>query len=223
MAALKAKKREISQKVWIADLIKGNFSPAEGWNPGFVIIGEKKVSRANILATVAGKFTSDDGNYAAITLDDGTETIRSKAFGPDAVKFHKLRVGSIVRFVGKIKEYNGERYLKPEIAHEISDPNWLIAHKLEMGVPEGGMPAPEEVKPTVSEEVAVQQIKVEDMGQQAKILKLIRDLDSGEGAPLETVMEKSGFEAEEAQNIIIGLLKAGEVYEPRKGKLKVLD
>ncbi len=223
MAAIKAKKREVSQKVWIKDLIAGAFTPAEGWNPGFVIIDNKKVSRANMLATVAGKFTSDDGNYAAVTLDDGTETIRSKAFGPDVTKFLKLRVGSIVRFIGKIKEFNGERYLKPEIAHELSDPNWIIVHKLELGTPTTGLPSHEEVKPTVSEEVAVQQIKEEDLGQQAKVLKLIRDMDSGEGAPLDTVIEKSGFESEEAKNIIIGLLKAGEVYEPRKEKLKVLD
>jgi DNA replicative helicase MCM subunit Mcm2 (Cdc46/Mcm family) len=37
------------------------------------------------------------------------------------------------------------------------------------------------------------------------------------------VISKSKLEEEDAKNIIIGLLKSGDIYEPRKGKLKVLD
>lgn len=221
--ALKAKKREVSQKAWVVDLINGQFTAAQGWNPGFVEFNGKKIARTNILATVVGKFTSEDGNYAAITLDDGTETIRSKGFGPDAVKFANTKVGSIVRFIGKIKEYNGERYLKPEIVHAVGDPNWLAVHKLELSAPATAPPAPEETKPAVSEHVAESAIKEDDLGAQAKILGFIRTLDSGQGAAMDDVLGKSGMEAEDAKNIIIGLLKAGEVYEPRRGVLKVLD
>lgn len=223
MVQLISKKRAPAQKVWIADFINGNFFAAEGWNPSYVLVNDKKISRANILATVVMKFTSEDGNYAALTLDDGTETIRSKAFGPDTVKFSNVKISSIVRFIGKIKEYNQERYLKPEIVREVSDPNWLIVHKLELGEPATSVPSPEETKPTISENVAETTLKEDDLSVQAKILNLIRTLDSGAGAELDAVIERSQIEIEEAKNIIVGLLKAGEVYEPRKGKLKVLD
>ena len=221
--ALKTKKREVSQKVWIKDLISGAFTGSVGWSSAYVELAGQKISRVNILATVAARFMSEDGNYGNITLDDGTETIRSKAFGPDVVKLSRAHVGAIVRFVGKIKEYNSERYMKPEIVHVLDDPNWLIVHKLEMGVPASGMPAPGEMKPTVSEEVAVQQIKAEDMGQQAKFVELVRSMDDGSGADMDALVAKSGLEAEDAKNIIVGLLSAGELFEPRKGKLKVLD
>ncbi len=223
VVALKAKKREVSQKAWIVDLINGQFTAAQGWTPGFVEAGGKKITRANILATVVGKFTSEDGNYAAITIDDGTETIRSKGFGPDAIKFANTRIGSLVCFIGKIKEYNGERYLKPEIVRAITDPNWLAVHKLELSEPATAPPAPEETKPAVSEQVAESAIKEEDLNVQAKMLGLIRSADTGQGADMDSVIQSSQIEAEEAKNIIIGLLKAGEVYEPRKGQLKVLD
>ncbi len=223
MVVLKTKKRETSQKAWIVDLINGEFTAAEGWNPGNVIVAGKKVSRANILATVVARFASEDGNYASITLDDGTETIRSKAFGPDVARFASVRPGNLVRFIGKIKEYNGERYLKPEVVHHVNDPNWIIVQKLELSPPIAEPPAPEETRSSVSEQAAESAIKQEDLGVQAKILGVIRSLDSGQGAELDDVLAKSGMEAEEAKNIVVGLLKAGEVYEPRKGKLKVLD
>ena len=223
MVALKARKRETAQKVWIVDLINSPFTAAEGWNPSTVQVDGRKVARASILATVVAKFASEAGNYASITMDDGTETIRSKAFGPDVAKFANARPGALVRFIGKVKEYNSERYLKPEIVHEVTDPNWVIVQKIELSPPDAAPPAPEDTKSNVPEHVAENAIKEEDLGVQAKILNLIRTMANAEGADMDLVMAQSQMESEDAKNIIIGLLKAGEIYEPKKGRLKVLD
>jgi len=37
------------------------------------------------------------------------------------------------------------------------------------------------------------------------------------------VIEESGLDSDEAKNFLFSLLKRGEVFEPKKGKLKVLD
>src|SRR3989338_7810866 len=105
---LKTKKRLSASKVWIRDLVSGNFVKSSGWDPSYVEVNSKNISRAHIVATVVTKFMSDDGNYGSITLDDGTDTIRIKAFGPDAIKLKNIHVGSLVRFIGKVKEYNEE-------------------------------------------------------------------------------------------------------------------
>jgi len=220
---LKTKKRLPSQKIWIRDILGSNYVKGQGWDPSYVEFHDNKISRAHLVATVVAKFLSEDGNYATITLDDGTETIRCKAFGPDVLKLRNLRVGSLVRFVGKIKEYNEERYLSPEIARELEDPNWIILHKLELGAPAAGETTPEDVKPQISEDVAVEIIKDEDLSVQKKIIDLIRESDAGQGADMTDVISKSKLEEDEAKNILIGLLKSGEIYEPRKGRLKVLD
>jgi predicted transcriptional regulator len=222
LTKLKSPKRQVAHKSWICDLLNGKFVKGEGWNPSYVELSDRKVSRINLTATVVSKFTSEDGNYGAITLDDGTETIRSKAFGPDTAKFVPVKVGAIIRFVGKVKEYNGEVYLSPEIVRPLEDPNWIIVHKLELKSPASGAPAPEVMKPSISENVAEEVIKDQDQSVQINMLDIIKGLDAGEGAEIEKVIQSSKLEQEEAKNIIIGLLKSGDVYEPRKGKLKVL-
>jgi len=223
MVKLVSKKRIVSKKVWIKDLVRGKYVKGEGWDPNYVEIGGEKISRVHLIATVVSKFISEDGNYGTLTLDDGTETIRVKAFGPDVVKLKNPKIGDIVRFIGRVKEYEEEIYLSPEIIRRIEDPNWIIVHKLELGKPATGEPAPEEVKPTIPEEVAEEVIREEDLSVQDKILNLIRDLDLGEGAEIDEVIAKSELDVAEAKSVIVGLLKSGDIYEPKKGKLKVLE
>ena len=223
MVKLQSRKRVVSQKVWIKDLHDGEFVRGEGWNPSYIETNGKKVSRVHLLATVVSKFVSEDGNYGTITLDDGTETIRIKAFGPDVIKLKPSKIGEIVRFIGKAKEYNEEVYLSPEIGRCVEDPNWIILHKVELGKPEAGVPKPEEVKPSVPEEIAEEVIKEEDLSVQDKILNAIKEIDIGEGADMDLVIKKSEIDAPEAKSVVIGLLKSGDIYEPKKGKLKVLE
>ncbi|HKZ49793.1 MAG TPA: hypothetical protein VJ110_02210 [Candidatus Nanoarchaeia archaeon] len=219
---MKTKQREIAKKTWICNLIKGEFHKSEGWTPGYILHNEEKYTRVSIVASVVAKFLTEDGNYATITLDDGTETIRLKTFGPDVLKIRDIRVGGVVRCVGKVRMYNDEIYVAPEIVRALEDPNWLLVHRLQLGPPED-VSAASEMKPQVSEQAAVEALKEEVVSVQKKILDIIRSLDAGMGSDMSEVMEKSGLEEEEARNVLFSLLKSGEIYEPRKGKLKVLD
>jgi len=209
----------------------------------------------NLLATVVGKFLSEDGNYGAITLDDGSETIRVKAFGPDVQKIKDVEMGMLVRFVGKIKEYNDERYLAPDFVKIVTDPNWIIVQKLELGKakpsivksepeeidePTSGKPYDDEPKIGTPAEkpkpvAAKEQPSSEPLGEPADVednsvesddmpnfIEIISRLDSGDGADMNIVIIESKLPEEDAKNMIVNLLKDGEIYEPRKGKLKIL-
>jgi RPA family protein len=211
--------RQIAHKVWIQDLYGGKYIKQEGWNPNYVLLGETEISRVSILATVVGKFISEDANYGTVTLDDGSETIRVKAFGPDVVKIKKARISDIVRFVGKVKQYENELYLSPEIIRKVTDPNWVIVQRIELGAPK----KQEKKEIQVAKEVAEDVIKENDDTLTKKMMDFIRDNDKGDGTDVEKIIEHSELGPEEAKNILIGLLKSGELFEPRKGKLRVLD
>jgi len=244
--------RSVAYKVWISDVFSGNYVKQEGFNPNYIELDGKKVSRVNLIATVVGTFMSDDGNYGAITIDDGTETIRMKAFGPDVIRIKNAETGQLVRAVGKIKEYNDERYLAPDFVREIKDPNWIIVQKLELGTPKEVMIKPienaiepngkptleqsaeiktedpkpasetkEETKKETSGESTTKQSSAEPEGM-PNFIELITKLDSGDGADMAAVITECKLSEAEAKILIIDLLKQGEIYEPRKGKLKVL-
>ena len=213
--------RQVAYKLWINDIITSDYIKQEGWNPNYIEFKDKKVSRVNLVATVVSKYLSENGNYGAVTLDDGTETIRVKAFGPEVSKVADIKVGDIVQFIGKIKEYQEEKYLTSEVLRRVDDPNWILVRKIELKKPKISLSSIP--KPKVPEKVAERKLQEDDESISKNISDLIRKLDAGEGAQVEEVMEKSGMEPDDAKNIIIGLLKAGDVYEPKKGKLKLLD
>ena len=239
--------RQVANKVWITQVANGEFVRQEGFNPSYVEIRGNKVSRVNLMATVVSKFLSEDENYGTLTLDDGTETIRVKAFGPDVMKIRKVNVGSVVTLVGKLKHYQNETYISPEVAREVTDPNWLIVRKLELGEPvevkkieKKEVPKTEtkpEEKTTSSKELVpkskalreeeIQTIKISPEKEQAslndKIIKLIKEKDNGEGADIDKIIDEMKMDRDECKNLIIGLLKTGDLFEPKKGMLKVLD
>tara|TARA_Y100000310_G_C20646160_1_gene796707 strand:+ start:140 stop:808 length:669 start_codon:yes stop_codon:yes gene_type:complete len=216
--------RQVAYKVWLASLHSSEYVKQEGWDPNYVVLGGKQVSRVHVVATVVSKFVADDGNYGALTIDDGSETIRVKAFGPDVKRVENAKVGELVRFVGKVKEYNEEVYLSPEIVKPLNSPNWLIAHQLELGE----MPAREstDTSSTKQESLATDAIKEEktvvDESVNTKILALIKELDIGDGAASDDVVKNLGVSLEEAKPKIAELLASGEIYEPKKGMLKLL-
>jgi hypothetical protein len=214
-------KRSTAYRVRISSLVNGEFLRQEGFNPSYIIINEHQVSRINIIATIVSKYLTEDGNYCALTLDDGSETIRAKAFGVDVAKIKESTVGSLVRFIGKVKEYNDEIYLIPEVIKENIDPNWLLIDLVELGKPEFIEIDSDKVI-TKKDELEVIEIK-DSNNPNLQIIKLIKSHDSGEGTPVADVIKNSKLDKGEAKTIIVSLLKSGEIFEPKKGILKLLE
>jgi RPA family protein len=123
--------RQVARKADIKTLHMGDYIVQEGFNPNYIEVNGEKYSRVVVLAVVIDKFVSEDGNYAALTLDDGTDTIRLKAF-QDLRILDKAEKGDVVDVVGKIREYNEERYIQPETIAKIENPNYEVLRKLEL-------------------------------------------------------------------------------------------
>ena len=246
-------KRLPAIKTRIENIAKGKYVSQEGFNPNFVITPEgMKVSRVRMLTTVVDKFISENGKFASLTLDDGTETIRAKVFNAISL-FDNVETGSEVDLIGKVKEYQGELFVLPEIIRNIEDPNEEILRFLELKdhkkdwdnkrtsvLKEQKLVSDlEELKKIMSERYGIDPEETEailstvdkDVNENPKeqktspketLMKIISENDSGEGCEYSVLIEKSGLEEDEIDSAVQELLDDGTCFEPKPGKIKKL-
>lgn len=252
-------KRQTAHKVWISILHNGKYVKQMGeFEPNYVEYNGKEIGRVNVIGTITSKFSSEDKGYVALTLDDGSASIRIKAWKEDALAIEKYKAGDMVQVVGKPKEYNEEIYISPELVSLVPDPNIELLRKLEllkdhgkvsfvsynvpastlkqniptMNVLRDTKPAFEEEKVSFEEEPMLAQprapmkeektvIEPAESNRQ-KLLSLIEKLSGEDGAPVEALIKASGMNEEEVEVITKELLKEGEIYQNRPGRLSIL-
>ncbi|MDD5417919.1 MAG: OB-fold nucleic acid binding domain-containing protein [Candidatus Nanoarchaeia archaeon] len=98
----------------------------------FIMLGDEKASRVRLMGTVVQKFVSQDNTYSFIVIDDGTETIRIRAFEEQTKDIAKIKEGDIIETIGRIRDYNDETYIIPDFVKKVENPNYLITRKLEL-------------------------------------------------------------------------------------------
>ncbi len=201
-------KRWVAYKMLLKDIHSGNFT-----EDGFLLIGSKQIIRVNIVATVVSKYISEDGKFGSITLDDGTDTIRVRFF-EDTSQIENIEVGDIVRVIGRLRKYEDEVYIVPEIIRVLDDPNYEIINKLEAIKHRVIVSKPEEI---VEEEIEIITSPKED------VIKAIKELDMGEGVEIKQIAEALNIEEKVIEDIVAELMADGDVYEPKPGKVKLLE
>lgn len=248
-AITETKKRMTAKKARLMDIAKGRYTPADGMKPGYILTPYgMRVSRARVMATVVSKFVSEDKNFASVTIDDGTETMRAKSFGTTKF-FDNVNLGDSVDVIGKIRYYNDEIYIAPEIVIKITDPNFESLRRLElvkqymswkrkneimsealkkyapdkvMEAVKGEMSAEdaESLLEFLSAPIAAEEKK--DVGEEAKkaVLNIVNELDKGEGVAYSELMSKAGVDEKTFEKVVNDLLEEGTCYEPRPGQLK---
>lgn len=199
--------RPVAYKLDIKDIVSNAVNKKEG-EADSIQFQNLKISRTNIMGTIVHVFVSQNENYMAFTIDDGTETIRCKVWRNDdnsrtmdLVK--NLTVGTIVDIVGRIREYNEEKYINPETIVKIDNPTAEIARKLEISKFKKNIDKikQEETKPVV-------------VDNKTKILNLIKTGIK----TLDSISEKINLNTEECKKEITNLMDSGLVYEPKKGE-----
>ncbi len=196
-------KRQIAIKSRIVDLVGGSWIQDGQYGVLETKYGEK-INRTRIMATVVNKFVSEDGKYIGLTLDDGTETIRVKLWDNFGL-VEKIVEGDIVDLIGKLRVYNEEVYIVPEIVYKIENPNLELLRKLEitkklrkLGVTEAN---------PIDESEAIRK----------KILEVIGS--TKDGVTYNKLMEiKAGKGV--VEKIVDDLLSGGLCYEPTPGVIR---
>ncbi len=239
------KKRIHSVKTRIKPLTSGRYIAQEGFNPNYVLTKHgTRLSRVRILATVVDKFISESGKFASVTLDDGTDTVRAKVFNAVSM-FDSIGVGSEIDLIARVKEYQGEIYLAPEIITIVHDPNMHLLRELELKLQDKETEAKRklihehrqqvadmmELERLMRERYGIQPEEVEAVLQtqeepeddkKGEVLKLIEKLDDGNGCDYAELLKASGLPEDAIDSVVNELLEEGVCFEPRPGKIKKL-
>lgn len=230
--------RITAKKCSIRDLLDGSYVEKQN-DVSYMKTLRGDISRANLIAAVVGKPA-----HSTLLLDDGTGTIEARTFD-DTKLFENVFIGDILLLIGRPREYQGQRYVVAEIAKRLGSLAWLELRKRELSSGNNSntkittspttekekstrtkIPKPENQTPRKTTEL--NKIKKEDNILPApvltttgeKVLAVIRELDTGSGAPVEQVIAKLGGGAE---TILTNLMAEGEIFEIRPGRVKVLE
>ncbi|NYT03828.1 MAG: hypothetical protein GKC00_03875 [Candidatus Methanofastidiosa archaeon] len=120
----------IAYKMRIIDLVNGKLKNDE---MGGVILstpfGESKEAR--ILGTIIDSYRNNENTYGSFTIDDGTATMRLKAWSDKIDLLDKFKVGEIVDIIGRVGEFQDEIYIIPDNIIPVT-PNYWLYRELEL-------------------------------------------------------------------------------------------
>ncbi|MBS3066797.1 hypothetical protein J4205_03150 [Candidatus Pacearchaeota archaeon] len=196
-------KRHVAYKLKIGDVIQGKrIFDADKFS--FIELGDKKISRVNVIANVVDRYSSVEKSYISLTVDDASGQIRIKIFGDDVNKFSDISQGDTVLIMGLIRVYNDELYITPEIIKK-KDPKYLLVRKLEF----------DKIKPKeVNKDII---IALSD-----KIIDKIKNSEPN-GIGSDKLMEEfKEIEPSLINQEIKKALEDGIIYEPRPGIVRYL-
>jgi RPA family protein len=219
----------------ISDIINGNFGDDTG--PHVISPFGVELRRVVVVGFVVSKFyrEGDDSGkkrFESITLDDGTDTIRVKVWGDeDAAVLEGVKENILALVIGKIRKYEDEAYIIPEIVRELTDPNYMSLHLMERyktiltrsGVTSTSTDEPTQELLTSTPTSPAAPVK----GKLAKdIVSYIKLEVKDEGIPLKDIVvyfEKKGKNPDKVQTKVWELAAEGHIIEKPIGHFRTAD
>jgi len=226
------RERMTAVRASISDITKGSFSDDNG--PHVVSPFGVELRRVVIVGFVVNKFYregDDTGKkrFESITVDDGTDTIGVKVWGEeDASMLEGVKESILALVIGKVRQYNEEVYLIPEIVRELTDPNYMSLHLMErykavlnrsgISLPETDEQQQELLTTTPNKPVS---------GKLANdIIAYVRLEAPPKGIPLKDIVayfEKKGQDSEKVQTKVFNLVAEGALNEVSIGQFRTSD
>lgn len=202
-------KRNTAYKFRVGDILIGK-PIFDGEKFAFIELGNKKIVRINLVGNIVDRYdVTGERQYTFLTIDDGSGQIKVKAFGDDVPKLANLNQGTTVVIIGRLRHFNDETYIAPEIVKDI-DPKYLLVRKLELEKNRSEtIPAPEQKQELVAiKDKILEKIKNSEDDGGIEVDKIIMDLRESSPEIINTEIKK--------------LLEEGIIFEPRPGKVRWL-
>jgi RPA family protein len=208
--------RHIAYKRDIISIITSDYIKSQGFNPNFLESNNVDVFRINLIGVIVDKVASH--NQYSLILDDGTGSISVRFFGENN-KLKDITITDVVMVIGRPREFSSERYLLMESISKV-DPLWAQVRKLELGSfnPPNISSSMQSKNNTITQKEESSEL-FQDSNRN-KVLKAIKKLDNGDGTSIEDLPTDMVGNIE---SIVNTLLKQGDIFEVRPGKIKVLE
>ena len=202
-------------KILIKDILEGYLTQENNEGLTFLQTTSKRIHRINLIGVVVKK--EKTGSITNVFVDDASGKIVIRFFEENK-STEKISVGDVIVVVGKIRSYQEEKYISPEIVKKVA-PLWLKVRSLELSLSEEKESKEDLPIEKVEEEKVLEKKEVSLLPFQ-KIAKLIKELDQGEGVLIEEIIEKSSLQ--ETEQILDKMLENGDIFKNLPGKIKVL-
>src|SRR3989344_5545975 len=195
--------RQTAYRIWIKNILSSEFKKEEGeFRPQYITLRNINIARVNIIATVIQTIRNDEKQYTSITVDDTSAQIRIKTWNESTELLKDIEISDTVLLIARIREYNNERYLVPEIIKKV-DPLWELKRRLEL------------LREIKSEGIEINENIHEQMIEESSLSSVTE-----QGANILDVIKEADINQEEAGRIIESLIKEGEIYQIGQGRLK---
>jgi RPA family protein len=229
--------RKIAYKTSILELLELQLIEGSQEESDYLLnLNGEKMFRHNIIAIILQK--ERVGSITTFLVEDGTGNITIRFFESSSI-IEEVSIGDVILIVGKVRNYNQEKYFSPEIVKKVS-PAWMKLRSLELGetivqteptkIIENVVEVQEEERKRVQENTQTGYVLNQNEEETSiltdialpfeKITNLINELDDGTGVLMEVVIEKSPLPGTE--EILTKMLEKGDVFQVSPGKIKVL-
>lgn len=211
----------------------------DGTQPSYLLTpwGEQ-ITRVRVMGTVVDKFLREDQNYATLRIDDGSETVSIRGWQEAAKELEKFSLGDIIDVIGRIREFNGEIYLTPELLIRVEDPNWELVRELEIiamrreaiaagvrpkfiKVETGGPDIAASRDVTEAAEAEEEPLPVVSDELKKKVAIAIEKLDTGSGVEPITIANELNLSLSQINDALRVMFVEGDVFEPAAGKFRL--
>mgnify|MGYP001602342529 CR=1 FL=1 len=225
-------------KIHIREIELGQYIEEKEQNMNYLLtLNYEKLFRVNIISTIVHKELR--GTMTDILVDDGTGKIILHFFEENKAVFG-LEVGDVVLTIGKIRKYNQEKYIFPELIKKIN-PLWLktrsneLKRHLSAEIAVAPMqntiqnikqkiilPVSDQQKQpeTNEEEIIEEEIDNNPLLPVQKLSRLIAELDKGEGVFIEEIIERSPLD--KTEELLEKMLENGDIFQNLLGKVRIL-
>jgi hypothetical protein len=193
-------RRQTAYKLGISTILNSEFVRS-GTDPNYLDVNGKEVCRMNIAGVVVQK--SEVNDYFLLVVDDGSGRIPVRVED----RPNNFDVGDFVVIIGRPREFFSEKYVAVEIIRKL-DSVWGLVRRLELGR--------ERQEPRILETESINGVYDDPKN---RILKMIRNLDKGDGVSVEDISVK----LDDFDRLVDTLLREGDVFEIKPGRLKVLE
>lgn len=229
------RERMTAVRASVADIVHGTYSEEDGHH---VVSPQGVELRRVVLVGFIVRQYVGQGSFASITIDDGTETIRAKAWG-ETQSLEQVEANTLAMIVGKVREYEGEVYIVPEIVRSLDDANYMTLHQLERYraiFTRSGISTPGENESVDDVQETLKPAKSKSSGSTKKskspgtlstqILRFIQESVSPDGVYLQDIVshfEKQGSSKSAITLKVIDLMDQQKVREVKIGYYLPID